>query len=101
MQHILCVVVIVELLNCVWHFHNSMYCRQEYWSGVPFPSRGDLPDPEIPLASPTWRVDSFTTEPAGKFILYIYKYLKYTCAYIYVCVCVCVYIYIYNMNSMI
>ena len=28
------------------------FSRQEYWSGLPFPSLGDLPDPEIELASP-------------------------------------------------
>ena len=32
--------------------------RQEYWSGLPFPSPGDLPDPEIKPASPAWQVDS-------------------------------------------
>ena len=29
------------------------FIRQEHWSGVPFPSPGDLPDPEIELASLT------------------------------------------------
>ena len=28
------------------------FSRQEYWSGVPFPSPGDLPDPEIEPGSP-------------------------------------------------
>ena len=32
--------------------------RQEYWSGLPFPSPGDLPDPRVKLASPAWQVDS-------------------------------------------
>ena len=35
--------------------------RQEYWSGSPFPTEGDLPDPEIEsasLVSPAWQVDS-------------------------------------------
>ena len=39
--------------------------RQEYWSGWPFPSPGDLPDPGIePLTpvSPTWQVGSLPTE---------------------------------------
>ena len=43
--------------------------RQEYWSGVPFPSLGDLPDPGIEpgsLASPALAGELFTTEPPGK-----------------------------------
>ena len=41
--------------------------RQEYWSGVSFPSPGDLPDPGIEpvsLVSPTLAGGFFTTEPA-------------------------------------
>ena len=44
--------------------------RQEYWSGLPFPSTGDLPDPGIELispASPALAGRFFTTEPLGKF----------------------------------
>ena len=36
------------------------FSRQEYWSGVPFPSPGDLPDPGIEPRSPAFRVDTFT-----------------------------------------
>ena len=36
--------------------------RQEYWSGLPFPSPGDLPDPGIELASPALKVDSLPAE---------------------------------------
>ena len=32
--------------------------RQEYWSGLPFPSPGDLPNPEIKPVCPVWQVDS-------------------------------------------
>ena len=32
---------------------------QEYWSGFPFPSPGDLPDPGIEPASAIWQVDFF------------------------------------------
>ena len=35
--------------------------RQEYWSGLPFPSPGDLPDPRIEPGSPTLQADSFRT----------------------------------------
>ena len=33
--------------------------RQEHWSGLPFPSPGDLPDPEMELASPAWQADFY------------------------------------------
>ena len=32
--------------------------RQEHWSGLPFPSPGDLPDPRIEPVPPAWQVDS-------------------------------------------
>ena len=40
--------------------------RQEYWSGVPFPSPGDLPDPRMELVAPALQVDSLPSEPPGK-----------------------------------
>ena len=40
--------------------------RQEYWSGLPFPSPGDLPDPGIEPTSPTLASEFLTTEPPGK-----------------------------------
>jgi len=40
--------------------------RQEYWSGLPFPSPGDLPDPGIEPMSPALVGRFFTTEPLGK-----------------------------------
>ena len=39
--------------------------RQEYWSGYPFPSPGDLPDPGIEPGSPTLQADSLPSEPPG------------------------------------
>ena len=67
----------VKLLCCVQLFvtpwtvaHQaplSMGCsRQEYWSGLPFPSPGDLPNPGIEPKSPTLQVDSLPYEPPGK-----------------------------------
>jgi len=41
------------------------YFRQEYWSGWPFPSPGDLPDPGIEPVSAALKGGFFTTEPAG------------------------------------
>ena len=49
------------------------FCRQEYWSGLPFPSPGDLPDPGIKPRSPALQADSLPTELWGK-PLYQYKY---------------------------
>ena len=40
--------------------------RQEYWSGVPFPSPGDLPNPGIERGSPTLQVYPLPTELRGK-----------------------------------
>ena len=42
--------------------------RQEYWSGFPFPSPGDLPNPEIKPGSPALQADSLPTEPPGKLL---------------------------------
>ena len=40
--------------------------KQEYWSGLPFPPPGDLPDPGIECVSPSLAGRFFTTEPPGK-----------------------------------
>ena len=42
------------------------FSRQEYWSGLPFPSPGDLPDPGIEPGSPTLQADALLSEPPGK-----------------------------------
>ena len=41
------------------------FSRQEYWSGLPFPSAGDLPDPGIELRSPSLEADALTSDPPG------------------------------------
>jgi len=41
------------------------FCRQEYWSGLPFPSPEDLPDLEIEPWSPVLEVDSLLFELQG------------------------------------
>ena len=38
------------------------FSRQEYWSGLPFPSPGDLPEPGIKPGSPALQADSLLTE---------------------------------------
>ena len=42
------------------------FSRQEYWSGLPFPSPGDLPDPGIKPGSPALQADTLLSEPPGK-----------------------------------
>ena len=42
------------------------FSRQEYWSGLPFPSPGDLPNPGIEPGSPTLQADALPSEPPGK-----------------------------------
>jgi len=54
------------------------FSRQEYRTGLPFPSPGDLPDPGIKPASPSLAEGFFTTEPQGSPIIcyaltYIWK----------------------------
>ena len=62
--------------SCVWHFTTlwtvahqfppSMgFSRQKYWSGLPLPSPGDLPDLGIKPRSPTLQADVLTSEPPG------------------------------------
>ena len=45
------------------------FSRQEYWSGFPFPSPGDLPNPGIEPMSPALQADSLWYEPLGKLTL--------------------------------
>ena len=42
------------------------FSRQEYWSGVPFPSPGDLPDPGIKPGSLALQADALPSKPPGK-----------------------------------
>ena len=67
----------VKLLSCVRLFETpwtvayqappSMgFSRQECWSGLPFPSPGDLPNPGIEPGSPALQADSLPSEPPGK-----------------------------------
>ena len=42
------------------------FSRQEYWSGLPFPSPGDLPDPGIKSGPPALQADYLPSEPPGK-----------------------------------
>jgi hypothetical protein len=46
------------------------FSRQEYWSGLPFSTLGDLPDPEIELRSLAMQADSLPSKTPGKPIEY-------------------------------
>ena len=67
----------VQLFATLWtvayQASQSMgFSRQEYWSGLPFPSPGDLPDPGIEPRSPALRADSLLSEPRGKLFFVTY-----------------------------
>ena len=50
------------------------FSRQEYWSGLPFPSLGDLPNPRTEPRSPALQADTLTSEPPWKpFLFFIFK----------------------------
>ena len=53
------------------------FSRQECWSGLPFPSPGDLPNPGIEAGSPALQADTLPSEPPGKpntFIVRLYVF---------------------------
>ena len=50
------------------------FSRQEYWSGLPFPSPGDLPYPGIESGSPMLQADSYQLSQPGKHISFIILY---------------------------
>ena len=61
----------VRLVATPWTVANQAppsmgFSRQEYWSGLPFPSPGDLPDPGIEPGSPALWADALPSEPPGK-----------------------------------
>ena len=67
----------VKSLSCVRLFATSWtvtyqapqsmeFSRQEYWSGLPFPSSGDLPNPRIEPKSPPLQEDPLLSELPGK-----------------------------------
>ena len=55
----------VRLFATMWTVSMG-FSRQEYWSGLPFPSPRDLPNPGIEPGSPTLEADTLPSEPPGK-----------------------------------
>ena len=79
--------VVVQLLSRVQFFETAWtvahqaplsmgFSRQEYWSGLPFPTPGDLPDPGIKPMFPALAGGFFTTEPPGKPQQLLISFLK-------------------------
>ena len=68
----MCVLRCLVMSNSLW-LHGAHqaplsmeFSRQEYWSGLPFPPPGDLPDPGTEPMSPALAARFFTTMPPGK-----------------------------------
>ena len=65
-------------MDCSLSASPSMgFSRQECWSGLPFPSPGDLPDPGIEPGSPALLADAFPSEPPGKLCLVANSFLNF------------------------
>ena len=75
MNNVLC--CCVQSLSCIQFFVapwtvacqaplSMDFSRQEYWSGLLFPSPEDLPDPGIDPESPAFQADSLTSEPPSR-----------------------------------
>ena len=90
----------VQLFATLWTVAHQAplsmgFSRQEFWSGLPFPPPGDLPDPGIkptPPASPALADRFFTTEPSGNIsctqtympVFHVYKHIYFMYMNIYV-----------------
>ena len=60
-----------DSMECIAHQAplSMEFSRQEYWSGLLFPSPGDLSNPGIKPRSPALQADSLPSEPLGKLVL--------------------------------
>ena len=66
MKSLSCVRLFATLWTVARQAPPSMgFSRQEYWSGLPFPSPGNLPNPGIEPTSPALEADALTSEPPG------------------------------------
>ena len=82
----------VKLLSCIRLFvtpwtvaHQDSpsmeFSRHEYWSGLPFPSPGDLPNPGIEPGSPALQADALPSEPPGNLPRLISQYIRQKLCY--------------------
>ena len=81
-----CMLSCVQLFVTPWTITHQAplsmgFSRQEYWSGLPFPTPGDLPNPGIELAFPALAGGFFTTEPPEK----PYSFILATLVFIFCC----------------
>ena len=66
-QWLSCVHLFATPWTVAYHAPPSVgFSRQEYWSGLPFPSPGDLPDPGIEPRPPALQADALLSKPPGK-----------------------------------
>ena len=56
----------IWLFMTPWTIQSMEFSRPEYWSGLPFPSSGDLPNPGMEPRSPALQADSLPAETQGK-----------------------------------
>ena len=79
MKSLSCVQLFVTPWTIAYQAPPSMgFSRQEYWSGLPFPSPEDLPNPGIKPESPDLQADALLSEPPGKFSLNRGCWYKFT-----------------------
>ena len=90
LSHFSCVQLFVTPWTVAHQAPLSMgFSRQEYWSGLPFPSPGNLPDPGIKPGSPALQADSLPFEPSGKTYTNTHTHIHthtHTHTYIYICI---------------
>ena len=75
----MCVLIHVQLFATLWTVACQVplsmgFFRQEYWSGLPLPPPGDLPDPGIKPVSPALWADSLSSEPSRRSLYTVYLY---------------------------
>ena len=75
------------------------FSRQEYWSGLSFPSPGDLPDPGMEPRSPALQTDTLLSEPLGKPLLHIKLRIKTSLQIIFIFHDTCIFSKNINRNS--
>ena len=73
----MCVSLVVSICNPMDYIAHQVplsmeFPWQEYWSGLPFPSLGDLPNPGTDPVSPALAAGFFATEPPGKPLYFYY-----------------------------
>ena len=85
----------VQLFATLWSIARQAplsmgFSRQEYWSGLPFPAPGDLPDPGIKFESPmspALQADSLLLSPGEAHVcIHVYMYMHiFMCMHMHVC----------------